>query len=46
MAADCVARAAVPKCTVEKIRGVPVSKDVRCQFDLAEALEQEHGIKL
>ena len=46
MAADCDAWAAAPMCTVQKIKGVPVSKDVRCQYDLAEALEQEHGIKL
>ena len=45
VAADCDARAAVPKCTVEKIRGVPVSIDNRCQFNLAEALKQEHSIK-
>jgi len=45
VAADCDARAAVPKCTVEKIRGVRVSIDNRCQFNLAEAIKQENNIK-
>ena len=45
VAADCDARAAVPKCTVEKIIGVRVSIDNRCQFNLAEALKQENNIK-